>query len=147
MAEINVKSPQMKDRDVSTYRLVAEVNVGSCIACCAAESIDISGLTIANTGAATFTLSGFEAESDFALDSSRQAGMQIHAKGTAVGLSAAEAAGLSVTSAVVSGTAGSRIVTVTLATAASAGAVALSTTDSLENAVFEFILPIKAKDF
>ena len=145
MADIALKSPQMKDRDVSTVRLTAEINVGSCIAACGVESIDISGLTIANTAATTFTLSGFECQSDVALDSDRRAGFNILNPGTAVGLSATEVGALNATSAIISGTAGSRVVTVTLA--AGAGAVALATTDSLENAVVEFVLPIKAKDF
>jgi hypothetical protein len=145
MSEISLKSPHFKQREVDNYRLVAEINVGSCIAACGSEDIDIPGLTIANTGAATFTLSGFEAESDVSLDSSRRAGFIIHSPGTSAGFSTAEVGALNATSAIVSGTAGSRIVTVTLA--AGAGGVALSTTDSLENAVVEFILPIKPKDF
>lgn len=145
MAEITLKSPHIKQRELDNVRLVAQINVGSAIACCGVESIDIPGLTIANTAATTFTLSGFECIADVALDSSRRAGFQILNPGTAVGLTAAEVGALNATSAIVSGTAGSRIVTVTLA--AGAGAVALSTTDSLENAVVEFVLPIKAKDF
>ena len=143
MAEINVKSPALKDRDVSTYKFVAQITVGD--GCCTVESIDVAGLTIANTGATTFTLAGFEAESGMSLDSSRRAGITFLSPGTAVGLTATEVGALNATSALISGTAGSRVVTVTLA--AGAGAVVLSSTDSLANAVVEFSLPIKSKDF
>ena len=143
MAEQHVKSPAMKDRDVFTYKLDAQITVGD--GCCPTESIDIAGLTIANTGATTFTLSGFEAETDMSLDSSRRAGITFHSPGTAVGLSATEVGALNATSAIVSGTAGSRIVTFTLA--AGAGAVVLNSTDSLSDAVVTFTLPTKQKDF
>jgi len=143
MAEINVKSPALKDRDVFTYKLSAQITVGD--GGSVTESIDVAGLTIANTAATTFTLSGFEAESDMALDSSRRAGFSISCPGAATGLSATEVGALNATSAVISGTAGSRVVTVTLA--AGAGAVVLNSTDSLADAVVEFSLPLKQKDF
>ena len=145
MAEITLKSPHIKQRDLDNVRLVAQINVGSCIAACGVESIDIPCLTIANTAATTFTLAGFEALSDVSIDTSRRAGFNILNPGTAVGLSATEVGALNATSAIASGTAGVRVITVTLA--AGAGAVALATTDSLENAVVEFIIPIKQKDF
>lgn len=141
MAEITLKSPHYKQRELDTHRLIAQVTVGVCVT----EDIDIPGLSISAccTGA-TIVLSGFEADADVSLDSSRRAGFDIQAAGTAVGLTATEVGALNVTSAIVSGTAGSRIVTITLA--AGAGAVDFST-DSLSDSVVEIILPIKSKDF
>lgn len=143
MAEINVKSPALKNREISTYKFDATVTVGGACACIT-EAIDIAGLTVATTAATTFTLSGFEAESDFALDSSRRAGVVVKATGTVAGATDAEIGSLSVVSAVVSGTAGSRVVTVTVDSAANAVTLL---TDSMSNAVLEFSLPIKQKDF
>ena len=143
MAEVNVKSPQLKDREISTYVFEALVTVGD-TCCCLVNTIDIGGLTIATTAATTFTLAGFEAESDFALDSSRRAGVVIKAMGTIAGMSDTEGGSLVINSALISGTAGSRVVTVTIDSAANAVTLA---TDKLTNAVLEFSLPIKAKDF
>lgn len=140
MAEINVKSPQLKDREVSTYKFVAKVTLdGTCCAC--ASTIDISGLTITAT-ATGFTMAGFEAESGLSLDSSRTGGINIAARGV---LATAEEGDLHIGDVVVSGTAGSRIVTVGVDIA---GGVAVDmTSDSLTGATFEFILPIKSKDY
>ncbi len=137
MAEINVKSPQLKDRDVSTYRFAAKVTIDG--ACC--STIDVPGLTIVGT-ATGFTMSGFEAESDLSLDSGRTGGIVIAARGV---LATAEEGDLHIGDVVVSGTAGSRIITVGVDIA---GGVAVNmTTDSLTGATFDFILPIKQKDF
>ena len=136
MAEINVKSPQMKDRDLSTFRLAAKVSVG---AAAAAEVIDVSGLTVANASATTFTLSGFEAEAGVALDSGRGAGLVIGS----IGDSGTLPVDVQVISGVVSGTAGSRIITYTL----KGTSLALDGVDDFDNAELEFVLPIKQKDF
>lgn len=136
MAEINVKSPALKDRDVSTFRFVSKCSVGA-----SANTIDIPGLTVAGT-ATGFTLSGFEAESDLALDSSRDAAIGILSLGT---VTTAEESDIYVLNAVVSGTAGSRVVTVDVNVAAAA-ALDL-TSDQIADAQFEFMLPIKQKDF
>lgn len=143
MAEINVKSPQLKDRDVATYKFDALVTVGD-ICGCLTNTIDVSGLTIAATAATTFTLSGFEAESDLSLDSGRRAGLMIKATGTVAGATDTEIGSLTVVSGLITGTAGSRIITYTIDSAANAVTFA---SDKLTNAVFEFSLPLKAKDF
>ena len=137
MSDINVKSPALKDRELGTYRVVAKVTING--ACC--STIDIPGLSV--TGTATgFTVSGFEAELDSALDASRTGGVLIAARGV---LATAEEGDLNIGDVVVSGTAGSRIITVGVDIA---GGVAVNmTTDSLTGATLEFILPIKQKDF
>ena len=141
MSEIVLKNPAFKNRDNDTVVFQALVTVGD-ICCCTVNTIDISGLTIAATGALTYTLSGFEAESDLALDSGRRASAVIKQVGTIAGVTAAEYAASSVVSALITGTAGSRIITVTHQAAAFTWL-----TDKLTNAVIEFSLPVKAKDF
>jgi hypothetical protein len=136
MAEIMIKSPQMKDRELGTYKLCAKVSVG---ASAPSEIIDVDGLTVANTAATTFTLSGFEAASDLSLDAGRDAGLVI----ASIGTSGTVPVDTQVVSGVVSGTAGSRIITYTL----KGTTLALNATDDFEAAQFEFVLPIKSKDF
>lgn len=141
MSEIILKNPAFKNRESDTVVFEALVTVGN-ICGCLSNTIDISGLTVAATAALTYTLSGFEAESDLSLDSGRRGTAVIKAVGTIGAVTAAEYAASSVVSAIVSGTAGSRIITVTHQAAAFTWA-----TDSLTNAVIEFSLPIKQKDF
>jgi hypothetical protein len=138
MAEIIVKSPALRDRELSTYRFVAEVSFGTGAGCTCLSAIDIPGLTITSCGA-TVILSGFEAESDHSLDSARNAGLNVIESGTLVNVTAAILHNGPV-SGVISGAAGSRIVTYTLTSFA-------SSTDSVANGEIEFILPIKNKDF
>jgi len=136
MAEINVKSPQLKDRDISTYEFVAKITLDG-----STDAIDIAGLTVLGTTTG-FTLSGFEAESDLSLDASRDAAVDFMSFGT---VATAEEGAIWVLDAVVSGTAGSRIVTFDVNVAAAA-ALDL-TSDSITDAQVKFYLPIKAKDF
>ena len=84
-------------------------------------------------------MAGFEAESDLALDSSRAGGLNVLKTGTLVAGTAVELHNGPAT-AVISGTAGSRVVTYVF-TAMD------STTDSVVDGEFEFVLPVKAKDF
>lgn len=137
MAEINVKSPQLKDRDVSTYEFVAKVTLDG--ACC--STIDLGGLTVAGT-ATGFTLSGFEAESDLALDTSRDAAIQFLSLGV---VASAEESAVWIKDAVISGTAGSRVITVDV-NIASAAALDL-TSDSITGAQIKVFVPVKQKDF
>ena len=136
MAEIMIKSPQMRDRDLQTYRMSAKVSVGNAAS---AETIDIDGLTVAETGNTTFTLAGFEAESGMALDAGRGAGLIL----ASIGDSGTLPVDVQVISGVVSGSAGSRIVTYTL----KGTSLDLDGVDDFDNASFEFVLPIKGKDF
>ena len=140
MAEINIKSPALHSRDLETYRMVAKITVnGPC--CCCVSTIDLPGVTIATTGTTTdFTLNGFEAATDVALDSGKTAGLVWLLKGTLSGLSSAEQVAGPITG-VISGTAGSRIVTYTITSAA------FGTADTITDAVVDFILPIKPRDF
>ena len=143
MAEIILKSPHFKQRDIDTVKFDALVTVGN-ICGCLANTIDIPGLTVASTAATTFTIAGFEAESDVSLDAGRRAGITIKATGTVGGASDAEIGSLTIVSAIVSGSAGSRLIAVTIDSAANAITLA---SDSLTNAVMEISLPIKSKDF
>ena len=77
-----------------------------------------------------------------AFDTSRRAAISL-SLGTLTALTAVEGSEVYVVSAVASGTAGSRIITVTLGGAA----LALSTTDGFTNAVLDCAFPIKNKDF
>jgi hypothetical protein len=138
MAEINVKSPQLKDRDVSTYRVVAKVSFGTGAGCVCASAIDIAGLTITACGTGVI-LAGFEAASDISLDSTRAGGLNVLKTGTLVAGTAAELHNGPAT-AVISGTAGSRVVTYVFTNMD-------STSDSVVDGEIEFILPIKQKDF
>lgn len=141
MSDIHVKSPALKDRELGTYRVVAKVTVNG-PSCCCASTIDIPGLTIAticgNTDA--FSLSGFEDASGLALDSSRAAGLNWVLTGTLSGITSAEQVAGPLTGAI-SGTAGSRIVTYTITSAA------FETADTITDAEIEFILPVKGADF
>ena len=146
MAEINVKSPQLKDRDVSTYSFLAKVSLGTTAGpCCAAIcAIDIPGLTVAGT-ATGFTISGFEVEADLALDEDRDAAIQFLSLG-AVG--SAEESDIWILNATVGAdpcSDGSRVVTVDVNIAAAA-ALDL-TSDSITDGQILVHLPIKAKDF
>lgn len=140
MSKTLVKSPLLENRELQTYHFDAKVTING--ACCSV--IDIPGLSVATASNTTFTLSGFECLSDVALDSGRRAGLVIKATGTVAGASDTEIGSLTVVSGVISGTAGSRIVTYTIDSAADAVTFA---TDTLTNAVFGFSLPIKEKDF
>ena len=147
MAEIHVKSPELKTRELETYKLTAQVTIGACVT----ESIDIGGLSVALTGTTacsnlTLTLSGFECVSDLALDSSRKAGIQILAAGTASGATDTEAASIRPKSGTIAGSAGSRTVAYLFANTVAASVVD-SGTDSLTDAVIELTLPVKKKDF
>lgn len=136
MAEISVKSPHLKQRDLDMFKLVAQVTLDG-----ASSVIDVSGLSVAGT-ATGFTLSGFEAEAGVALDSNKKAGVAFLSFGT---VATAEEGAIVVIDASISGTAGSRVVTFDVNVAAAA---ALNlTSDSITDAVVEFVLPIKAKDF
>lgn len=139
MAEINVKSPQFKQRDVDTISVVAEMTIGSGVT----DAIDLPGLSIGTVLAESFVISGIEAELDVSLDSTRRAGFQLVSLGTVVGN--ADPGDVHVVSAVISGSAGSRIITVTLADG-TANLMDL-TADSFADAVVQIHLPIKAKDF
>lgn len=136
MAEVVVKSPQLHDREISTYKTTAKVTLDG-----SSSTIDIPGLTVAGT-ATGFTISGFEAAADVALDSTRDAGIVLMALGV---VASAEESDIWIKDAVVSGTAGSRVVTVDVNIAAAA-ALDL-TSDSITGAQIEICLPIKAKDF
>lgn len=150
MAEINVKSPHLKDRDVSTYEFVAEITLNG--ACC--STIDIPGLTLAGTTTG-FTLSGFECISDLALDSNRKAGVSIITDGTVSALPANSdyaacnpfyPGDITIKTGTISGTAGSRIVTWDV-DLGDAGVALDLTADTITGALVKFHLPIKAKDF
>ena len=141
MSKTFSNSPLLEDRELSTYKFDAKVTLGD-ICCCTANTIDIAGLTVAALTASTFSISGFEALADISMDSSRPAGFVVKATGTLGGVTAAEYAAASIKTATISGTAGSRIITVTHAAAAFTWA-----TDTLTGAVVEFSIPIKAKDF
>ena len=143
MSEQLLKHPALNDRRLDTVEFDALVTVGD-ICCCTTNTIDIPGLTIAAATATTVTLSGFECLADVALDSGRRAGLTIKATGTVGGASDAEVGSLTVVSGIISGTAGSRIITYTFDSAADAFTFA---TDTLTNAVFGFSLPVKNKDF
>ena len=138
MAEIVVKSPHLKQRQLDTYEIVAKITLGPCAAC---DAIDISGLSVVATSTG-FTLCDFELEADIALDPSRDAGVEFLSFGT---VACAEEGAIWVLDAVVSGTAGSRVVTFDVNVAAAA-ALDL-TSDSITDAQVKFYLPIKAKDF
>lgn len=139
MAEINVKSPQFKQRDVDTLSIVAEMTIGACVT----DAIDLPGLSIGTVLAESFVISGVEAELDLALDSGRRAGFEFIAMGTAVGN--ADPGDIHVVSAIISGVAGSRIITVTLADG-TANLMDL-TADSFSDAVIQLHLPLKGRDF
>jgi hypothetical protein len=137
MAEVVVKSPQLHDRELSTYQTTALVTLDGATD----STIDIPGLTVVGT-ATGFVLSGFEAAADVALDSDRGAGITFMALGV---VATAEESDIWIKDAVISGTAGSRVVTVDVNIAAAA---ALNlTTDSITGAQVAICLPIKAKDF
>lgn len=145
MAEINVKSPALKDREIGTYRLSAKVTLsGAYCACCGCcSTIDIPGLSISAVCGAVdkFSLSGFECVSGLALDTSREAGLLIANTGALTGVTEAEiGAGVTIDGAI-SGTAGSRVVTFQL------GGAYTTATDALTGAIMEFILPVKNADF
>ena len=134
---IHVKSPAFKDRELSTYSLVAKVTLNG--ACC--SSIDVTGLTVVGT-ATGFTVSGFEAATDVALDPDRDAAIQFLSLGT---VATAEESDIWILNATVGGTAGVRVVTVDVNIAAVA-ALDL-TSDSITDAQMLIHFPIKAKDF
>lgn len=141
MAEIKVKSPALQDREIGTYRFTAKVTWNG-PACCCSSTIDIPGLTITSSACADkFILSGFECVSGLAIDSSRPAGLAILNTGTLTGVNEAEVAAAVPVGGVISGSAGSRIVTYQLA-----GAIT-SATDALTDAILEFVIPIKNADF
>ena len=138
MAEIVMKSPQLKQRNLDTYKFVAKVSFGTGAGCTCASAIDIGGLTITACGTGVI-LAGFEAEAGVSLDSSRAGGLNVLKTGTLVAGTAAELHNGPAT-AVISGTAGSRVVTYVFTSMA-------SSTDSVVDGEFEFVLPIKQKDF
>ena len=138
MSEIVVKSAAEKDRQLGIHRTLIQATIGGGVT----ESNDGPGLTIVASGARAFTISGFEAENDVALDVSRRAAVSLSI-GTLTALTAVEGSEVYVVSAIASGTAGARIITVTLGGAA----LALSTTDGFTGAVLDCAFPIKNKDF
>ena len=141
MSEIIVKSAAEKDRQLGIHRTVIQFTAGGATASLT-DVTDGPGLTIATLANTTFTISGFEAENDVALDTSRRAAITLSV-GTLTGLNAVEGSEIYVVSAVSSGTAGSRIITVTLGGAA----LDLDGADGFTNAVIDCAIPIKAKDF
>lgn len=141
MAEINIKSPVLQERELGTHKFTAKVTWnGPC--CCCVSTIDIPGLTVASVAAVdSFTLAGFECAADVAIDTSRPVGVSVLNWGTIAGVSAAEVGAMYVEAASAAGTAGSRLITVQF------GGAFTSATDSLTNAIIEFTIPIKNKDF
>ncbi len=137
MSEINLKSSALQDRETFTHRFTALMTVGD--GGSVTESIDVIGLTVANTAATTFTLAGFEAASGMSLDPAGHPTCKLVDKGTLTGITAAEAeANYAVA---ISGTAGSRIATVTVT------AAVFTSTDSIAAGKFEWSLPLKQKDY
>jgi hypothetical protein len=142
MAEINIKSPALQDRDIGTYKFSAKVTWNG-PSCCCSSTIDIPGLTIASCACCVdkFVISGFECAADVAIDTSRAAGLAILNTGTLTGVTEGEIGAAATLGGVIAGTAGSRTITYQLAGAFT------SATDALTNAIFEFTIPIKNKDF
>lgn len=142
MAEINIKSPALKDREIGTYKFSAKVTWNG-PSCCCSSTIDIPGLTIASVACNVdkFTISGFESIADVALDTSREAGLAILNTGALTGVSEAEIATAITVDGAISGCAGSRVITYQV------GGAFTSATDALTGAILEFTLPIKQKDW
>ena len=145
MAEIKVTSPALKDREIGTYRFSAKVtwNGPFCACCGCCSTIDIPGLGIVSVCGAVdkIRLTGFEATSGLALDSSREAGLALVNTGALTGVSEAEIGAAAVIDGAIAGCAGSRTVTYQLA-----GAIT-GATDALTGAIFDFVLPVKNADF
>ena len=147
MSEISLKSPHFKQREIDYVNLLAKVTIDD--SCCGVNNaIDIPGISVAVASATSFTLSGFEVESGVSLDEDRSAGLSIKATGTVTGATDAEIGSLTIVSGVITDPTplvpGSRIVTFIIDSAAAAVDL---TSDALTDAVLEFSLPIKAKDF
>lgn len=141
MAEINIKSPALQDRKLSTYEFVAKVSIGTGAGCTCLSAIDIPGLTFAGDAcdADAMILTGFEAEADVAIDTTRSASFEVLIPGTLVAMTAAEWT-LGPLTAVSSGTAGSRQILYSVA-------AFVQSTDSVVDGEVRFIIPIKNKDF
>jgi hypothetical protein len=149
-ADKGINDSALNDREAGTYRLNAKITLNG--ACC--STIDVPGITLAGTTTG-FTISGFEALADVALDTSRDGGViwinhgtvsALQANGDYVCCNAFYPADFTTLSGTISGTAGSRIVTIDLNLGDAAAAVDL-TADTITNATVDFVFPIKKKDF
>lgn len=140
MSDIQIKSPALADRDQNTVRIHGKISFGTGTGCTCASASDIPGITV-TAACDDFIISGLEDALGMALDTDRSAAVIVtsHLNATLVGISAAEwKAG--VTTTVISGTAGSRILTATVASMAAG-------TDSVVDGDVELILPVKLADF
>jgi len=141
MSEISLKSPHLKQRDLDYVRLVAKVTLGACVT----DDIDIPGLTITSVVAEGFSLSGFEAESGVAIDTDRKGGLNILTLGTIVGN--ADPGDIHVISADGDSCATAGVRTFDVVIGDGTANLLDLTADSFSDALVEFIIPIKAKDF